>query len=201
MSQPPLKPGSSREQRRGLTLIELMVTLAITAILVALAIPSMHKLIAQRRVAGVAKELVTDLRYLRSLSIQNAAIVQLDFASNETSTCYMLSIFHDFNKDACDCTDPNSCQSATTQAKAVKTMSLRKSDGVTFNFPASLDSYPLRFSGLSAMPYLNDSSSETITGNVSSDLGGKVRIWTNKTGRVFACSESGQESNFPACPK
>lgn len=194
MSQPILKPGAGREQRWGLTLIELMVTLAITAILMAIAIPSMQKLIAQRRVAGVAKELLTDLRYLRSLSVQDATMVQLDFGSNAASTCYMLSITYDLSEAACDCTNPLSCQSAFVQASAVKTVSLQRSDSVTVSSNAS----PLRFSGPSAMPYVPYGNA-TITATISSVLGGSVRVSTNEIGRAFACSQSDQESNFPAC--
>ena len=187
-------PGRVQLRGQGLTLIELMVTVAITAVLVAVAVPSMQQMIAKRRVAGVANELAIDLRYLRSLSVLNGVMTQLDFGSNPASTCYMLStdLFASFQP--CDCTDPTSCQSGPI---AVKTVSLQRSDGVTVT--QEVTNLPLRFLGPSAMPEMLFSAA-TIRATVSSSRGGSVRVWTNTIGRAFTCSVSGQESNFPACP-
>ena len=173
-----------------MTLIELMVTVAITAVLMAVAIPSMQQLIAKRRVAGVVNELASDLRYLRSVGVQNAVTVQLDFGSNIASTCYSLST-NKPEEENCDCNNPASCNGVGVAPTAVKTVTLQRDDGVTVSSSLS----PLRFSGPSATPQLN----ATVTATVSSSLGGTARVWTNPTGRAFACSVSGQESNFPAC--
>ena len=189
-----VKSGRVRLQRLGLTLVELMVTVAITAVLIAVAVPSMQQMIAKRRVAGVVNELATDLRYLRSLSVQKAVMVQLDFGSNSASTCYVLSTNEFVDIADCDCTDPTSCNGVGPAATAVKTVTLQRSDGVTVSSNGS----PIRFTGPGAMPYLLYGSA-TITATVSSSLGGVARVWTNATGRAFSCSVSGQESSFPAC--
>ena len=191
MNPQSVKSGPIHLRGRGLTLIELMVTVAITAVLMAVAIPSMQQLIAKRRVAGVANELVTDLRYLRSLGVQNAMMVQLDFGSNPASTCYVLSTTL-LGEDECDCTDPTSCNGVGSAPAAVKTVTLQRGDGVTVSSNLS----PVRFVGPSAMPLSN----ATVTATVSSNLGGTARVWTNTAGRAYTCSVSGQESNFPACP-
>lgn len=190
MSPPNAKFGQVRLRGQGLTLVELMVTLVITAVLMAVAIPSMQQLIAKRRVAGVANELLTDLRYLRSVGVQNAVMVQLDFGSNLAGTCYALST-NKYGEVNCDCTRPDTCNGVETAPSVVKTVTLQRSDGVTVSSNLS----PLRFSGPSAMPEGN----ATIRATVSSNQGGTARVWTNTAGRAFACSVSGQESSFPAC--
>ena len=53
----------------GFTLIELMVTLAIAAILLAISVPSFMDTIARQRIEGTANELVADLGYAATESI------------------------------------------------------------------------------------------------------------------------------------
>ncbi len=53
----------------GFTIVELMVVLAIAAILIVVAAPSFSEFLSRRRVEGVASELVTDLHYTRSEAV------------------------------------------------------------------------------------------------------------------------------------
>ena len=50
----------------GFTLVELMIVVALVAILLALAAPSFRETIARNRLEGVAGELSTDFQYARS---------------------------------------------------------------------------------------------------------------------------------------
>ena len=189
-----VKSGQVRLQRLGLTLVELMVTVAITAVLIAVAVPSMQQMIAKRRVAGVVNELATDLRYLRSLGAQKAVRVQLDFGSNLTSACYVLSL-NPQTEEPCDCTNSASCNGVGFAPLAVKTVTLPISDGLT----VSSDVSSLEFYGPIAMPRGMALGGVLIIATVSSSLGGTARVWINETGRAVSCSVSGQENNFPAC--
>ena len=53
----------------GLTLIEVMVAVAISAILATLAAPSFTGLLARRELAGIANQLSTDIYYARSEAV------------------------------------------------------------------------------------------------------------------------------------
>jgi type IV fimbrial biogenesis protein FimT len=181
----PAKPGALRP---GVTLIELMVTLAILATLLAIAVPAMQQLIARKRVAGVAVELASDIRYLRSLGVQTANPVQIDFGSDPTSTWYNLSI------DAYErgpCTVPASCDGLVKNQNSMKFVSLKNADGVS----VVSNQANTRFTGINATPV----NAATIKVTVTSSRGGTAKVWTNELGRPTACSVSGQESNFPAC--
>lgn len=70
----------------GFSLIELMVVIAITAILLTLAVPSFVELMARQRVQGVANELSADLQYTRSLAVANKANAQLKVISSAQYT-------------------------------------------------------------------------------------------------------------------
>jgi len=54
---------------QGFTLIELMVTISVAAIIMAIAIPSMQTMRADSRIAGVANELAADLKKSRNQAV------------------------------------------------------------------------------------------------------------------------------------
>ena len=182
------RPAKAGTKRRGFTLIETMVTVAIVAILIAIAVPSMQKLIARKRVAGVAAELASDIRYLRSMGVQTANPVQIDFGSDPTSTWYNLSV--DANERG-PCTVPANCNGQLKKPASLKFVVLKTEEGVSVVSGTA----NTRFSGANATP-INGS---TFTAIVSSSMGGSVKVLTNAAGRPFACSLLGQESNFPIC--
>jgi len=70
-----------RSKRSGFTLIELMVVVAILAILAVMAGPSFSSFMAQRRLKGAAEELMGDLQYARSESVQRNATMTVTFST------------------------------------------------------------------------------------------------------------------------
>jgi len=62
---------------KGFTIVELMITIAILGILVAIAAPSFNESIARRRVDGIANELSTDLQFARAEAISKNIEVAL----------------------------------------------------------------------------------------------------------------------------
>lgn len=182
------RPAAVGAQRRGFTIIETMVTVVIVAILIAIAVPSMQKLIARKRVAGVAAELASDIRYLRSMGVQTANPVQIDFGTDPSSTWYNLSV--DANERG-PCTVPANCNGLLKKPVSMKFVVLKTADGVSVVSGTA----NTRFSGTNATPV----NGSTFTAIISSSMGGSVKVLTNAAGRPFACSLLGQESNFPIC--
>jgi type IV fimbrial biogenesis protein FimT len=69
------------QHQRGLTAIELMVVVVISAILLTIAVPSFNDLINRRRVEGLANELSADLQYAHSESISHNADIEVTLTS------------------------------------------------------------------------------------------------------------------------
>lgn len=75
-----------RTVENGFTLVELLVTISVVAILATVAVPSFNATIRSNRVVGAANELLTMLHYARSEAIRSNALVIL-CASTDGSTC------------------------------------------------------------------------------------------------------------------
>jgi prepilin-type N-terminal cleavage/methylation domain-containing protein len=67
--------------QRGLTLVEMMVTVAVLAILASVTVPSFQDMLARSRVQGVSNELATDLRFARSEALRRNTNVVLAAAA------------------------------------------------------------------------------------------------------------------------
>ncbi|MBB6580082.1 type IV fimbrial biogenesis protein FimT [Comamonas odontotermitis] len=79
--------GKYQKRNSGFTLVELMVTVAIMAVLAALAAPSFIGLIERWRVRGAVESLQSTLYYARSEAIKRGGGVVLQKSANGTDGC------------------------------------------------------------------------------------------------------------------
>lgn len=77
------RKADSDSAQRGFTLVELMITLAVAAILMSLAVPSFTSTIKNNRLTTQANDLIATLNYARSEAIRRGANVSVD--SNDAS--------------------------------------------------------------------------------------------------------------------
>lgn len=73
------------KRARGLTIIELMIVIALIAIVLTVAIPSFRDILERRRLEGVANELAIDLQYARTEAVSRQANVVLQTAADGLS--------------------------------------------------------------------------------------------------------------------
>jgi type IV fimbrial biogenesis protein FimT len=75
-----------KNPRRGFTLIELMITLALAGLLLTLAAPAFNTFVASSRVMEQTNELVAALSFARSESVKRNATIFVCRAESETAT-------------------------------------------------------------------------------------------------------------------
>lgn len=81
-----MRRNTFRGSNSGLTLVDLMATLAVAMVLVTVGVPGLSALVAGNRMAASTNDLVTHLQYARSESIKRQLPVSV-CASNDGQVC------------------------------------------------------------------------------------------------------------------
>ena len=95
----------------GFTLVELMVALAVVAILVSVSMPSFGNLIDKYRLKGAADALQGEVQFARSEAIRRNQAVYLTFGTGANS-CFGIGTVADCTCDTCDIRTRNAAQFA-----------------------------------------------------------------------------------------
>lgn len=118
---------------KGFTLVELMVTIAVVAILLAIALPSFRNVIQRNRVASASNDLLASVSYARTTAINRGQLVSM-CPSTDGASC--TSAGKDFESGWIVYTYPAGAASANTAYAAATSTLLRASGthtGVSIN--------------------------------------------------------------------
>ena len=179
-----LDTSAFRPLRRGLTLVELLVVIAVLGVLISLVAPSMRGLIARQRVQGINAELVTDIQLARSEVAQRSGEstkVMVSFGGNTDITCYAV---HTEPVANCDCTRPPNTV-CTAPAREIKAMQFTRAGGVSV--AASSPSG----STVTFAPPQGLATPGNLVIDVRDATSGHLRTSINAMGRASVCSPDG----------
>lgn len=158
---------------RGLTLVEILISLAILGVALAVALPLLAEARESLRLRSTAEILATDLRLAQSETIKRQLGVSLNLRIDDDGWCYGMS-----TNGACDCREAQSC--TIDQVERV----VRSQD-----FPG-IGLQP----GIVANRFAFDPRRGTVrAGNVTliSPTGKQLRVVASGVGRIRICSPSG----------
>lgn len=161
-------------RRAGLTLIELMIGLAIVAVLMSLAVPSFSAQLQRHRLKAAAQGLELDLREARYESAQRGASMSLVFSPG-ADWCYAIATRAD-----CDCRVQQACRIKTVRAADLRGVQLLEPRGTRFD-PATG----------------NAEQSGTLA--VWQAGGQRVRVSVSMLGRPQLCTLDGNLPPWPGC--
>lgn len=156
----------------GLTLIELIFTIAVMGILAAVAIPSYSNYLAKQKVKSAAQSLSQDLRFGREEAVRLGRSVHLSHQSGP-AWCWGLNFNH-----PCDCgsQDPAArCEVSQGRESDFKGVTLQRSE------PAEFD----KTQGRSLTPAVTE---------FASSGGHRLRVELNTSGRARVCVPAGGSS-------
>lgn len=197
---------------RGLTIIELMIVVAIIAVILSLAAPSFKRTIEMQRLRGIHDQAMTDLQFARSEAVRTGTYVSFRMlpANAAEGGCYIIYSDPNITGTLCSCraSDVPRCpSSATTGAAEIKSVQIPRDQEVSFSgisitsgrgrrlifdpvtggtFTLPLDGGTRQFGGLTFLTQLDGARA----------LQGGVLV----TGRPSTCAPTGSTIPVTACP-
>jgi type IV fimbrial biogenesis protein FimT len=168
-------------KQRGVTMIEVCITLAIAGILAGSALPSFKESLDKRQVEGLSSEVGTDLRYARSEAVARNTGVRVSFHQG----CYVV---HTGTRDDCRC-DGQGPAVCTGDAVALKTVNGAEARGVQI------------VSNVSSMRFDETNGTTSPTGTVCTvpASGRSVHHVVSIMGRVRSCSPAAAGAPCASC--
>jgi len=179
-------------QSQGVTLIELMIVIVITAILAAISVPAFQDTIDRNRLRAITDVLNGDFQFAKSEAIKRNQPLIVDFTtSNGGATwCYGMKM----NASNCDCTVTNPAASnACVIDNVLKVVRSTDYFGVSMSFSAD----PVTFENV------RGTVSPASTVSLTSQQSKETRVSVTALGRILICSPAGTNniSGYPTtCP-
>lgn len=161
-----------RTRARGLSLIELTVTLGVVAVLMSLALPSFGSMLSRHRLRAAAEDMAMDLAEGRFQAARRGQALQLSLQAGP-QWCYAL-----VNSGPCDCRVAQACQLKTVRADS--------HPGVTL-----LDGPPLRID-----PQPGASTGSAV---LQGSDGAQLRVALTPLGRPKVCAPGASVPGVPGC--
>jgi type IV fimbrial biogenesis protein FimT len=168
----------TRAPQSGFSLIEMLVTVVVLAVLLGIAVPSFQSMLEKQRLVGAAEQLYEDLQYARTEAIKRNVNVVVSFSTG-TNWCYGIALA------ACTCGTPGNCQLDGID-KVVSASDFR---GV------SLPSADLTFSGAKTTFEPRRGTASNGTATLSSTYG-SIQVIVGSLGRVRICSDSASLAHY-----
>jgi prepilin-type N-terminal cleavage/methylation domain-containing protein len=171
-----IETASQKVRSRGVTLIEMMVTMAVAIIFVSIALPSFGGLMEKFRTRRATETMAASMLLAKSEAIKRNTPVRVVFTSSNSGAtwCYGLT-----TATTCNCTVANSCKLDNAESVVTST----QFRGISLANPATGSAFS--FNPLRGM---------VNAGNVqftSDELGYQARVLLSGFGRVTTCSVSG----------
>jgi type IV fimbrial biogenesis protein FimT len=163
---------------RGLTLLEIVIALAIIAVLASLALPSMGSGAARQRLKAAAEGLAHDLAEARYESARRGAPVHLSVRTG-ADWCWAT-----VSASGCDCHASLPCRLRPARAADHPGVRLVAAEPVSF--------LPSGDHSLAA-------TSSTLVARLESARGERLQVDLTRLGRARICAPGGAVPGYPAC--
>ena len=190
---------TTRTRMAAFTLIELMIVVAIIAVIVTLAAPSFRDYILMQRLRGINAQLVTDLQFARSEAVSRGTFMQVSVRPS----CYIVYARTDADAtNECDCSAAAGLRCTSAQTTEVKTVQVPASDGVSFALRTSqvrLFTVIPRNGGIKVQAMAEMAIPDRFRVFTQIDTARRFQVDVLLSGSVSACAPAGSTVGGPAC--
>lgn len=169
--------------QKGLSLLELMIAVAIVAIVVTLGAPAISDVQRGAALSGAVENVYFGMQQARSHAVRQSSDIQVDFTAGQ-NWCIGTT-----DQTDCDCAVANSC----TVDGVENVLRAQDFPGITLPALAFGTDNQTTFDGTRGLT-LNNSGSASFSNGTDT-----VRINLNEVGRVHICVVSGELGDYPPC--
>lgn len=203
---------ASAPRERGLTLIELLVTLTIAAGLMALAAPAFSTWMTNVRIRTTAESILSGINYAKSEAAGRNTTVRFQLTSSLDATCALSTTASNWVVDVVDTSDSNdspagACNAALSDTVQPAILQKRSSQDGSGNTTVSASASNVAFTGLGRVTPVPTTSITINVGNSNvgtcADAGGTLaclRVLVSPDGQVRMCNPKFQSSDPQGCP-
>lgn len=202
---------AARAAMRALSLVELMVVVAIAAIIIGLAAPSFSDYIVTQRVRSVHAQLATDLQFARAEAVSRGSFVSVRFqftTGASGASCYIIYTRPDpttSNLLTCDCLAAPGlrCAAYPSDTSEIRTVTVPNELQVNLRVASGqpdIMTFDPRTGGLKFTAL--DVAILSVTGfqvNTSADTERTLRAVVNGSGRANLCTPSTSKLGGSTC--
>lgn len=174
-----------KKRRRGITLVETCMVLAVLGVLASTAVPGLQRLLEGRRLQGAAVQLAADIQFVRTEAIARNRAIRLSVQRAGAQSCY---VAHTGGAGECRCLDaePATCTDGAEPIKAV-------------HFGAGSGTAVRSNVGSIVFDPLHGTSTPTGTLRLVAASGREVHHVVNLMGRVRSCSPGAAVAGYVRC--
>lgn len=166
---------------RGLTLIELLLALAVVAIIATSSLPSMRGMIERQQLRGAVNDLHAEFLNARMEALRRNTPVSLSFRGEESGTPWCLALS---DSGPCDCFSADDCRLSGTPRRIISSERFHRV-ALSANFTPHAATF---------QPARGTANAGTASLSVN---GRRVEIRLSSLGRVRVCSDD--LPDYPPC--
>lgn len=174
---------TSRRLSSGFTLVEVLVSVAVSGILTAVALPSLGEQVERQRMRGIGESLRSDLQLARTQALTQHRSVRITFSQSGAGSCYVV-YQGPANACTCDTAGATQCKPGATALSA---------QGVEAKLGVQLSA------NVGTMVFDGRSGTVTPSGTLTlkTRQGLEMKHIVAVTGRIRSCGDVGYHT--PAC--
>lgn len=190
--------GKGNSTHHGFTVIELMISLAVLAIITSLALPSYRNILEKRQVTSGAEQIGAFLSLAQLESVKRNQFVAVNYQDDAGNWCLVMRAGDDPSVGvACDCNDPDP---ESADACTLDDGYLRVFNSSSLNYPDVLQSATIGGDGTIVYDPVRGlvQDAETVSMELQSeDSSYALDVAVTVTGRVKICSNNAADKDVP----